>query len=96
VQPKAPVGSWLWHSLIGSHLVQLLLFVARYFLFVNIWVGRFAAWLVREKTVAVDDSHRIFNVDCRVSVSTTCCVLALIALLASVVSTEYNRMGNTI
>jgi hypothetical protein len=53
----------------GAHLVQLLLFVARYFLFVNIWVGRFAAWLVREKTVTVDDSHRIFNIDCRVSVS---------------------------
>jgi len=70
-EPKAPVGSWLWHSLIGAHLVQLLLFIARYFLFVNIWVGRFAAWLVHEKAVAVDDSHCIFNLDCRYPQNTT-------------------------
>lgn len=96
MQPKAPVGSWLWHSLIGAHLVQLLLFVARYFLFVNIWVGRFAAWLVHEKSVAIDDSHRIFNVDCRVRVSSTCFVLALITLLASLVPAEHHGMGHSV
>jgi L-gulonolactone oxidase len=76
--------------------VQLLLFVARYFLFVNIWVGRFAAWLVREKTATVDDSHRIFNIDCRVRVFSTWSVFALIASFRFVVSTEHNRMGNSI
>lgn len=34
----------------------------------NLWIGRFAAWLVYEKTVAVDDSYRVFNVDCRVRI----------------------------
>jgi L-gulonolactone oxidase len=67
----APVGSWLWHSIIGAHVVQFLPFVARYFLVVNIWVGYLAAWLVHEKTVAVDDSYRIFNVDCRYPQHTT-------------------------
>jgi L-gulonolactone oxidase len=68
VQPKAPAYSWLWHSLLGHHLIQLLLFIARYFLVLNTWTGYFAAWLIRDKTVGVDDSHVIFNVDCRVCV----------------------------
>lgn len=66
-QPRAPVGNWLYDSLLGWHVIQFLLFLGRYFLSLNIWIGRFAAWLVSEKTVAVDDSFRIFNVDCRVS-----------------------------
>jgi L-gulonolactone oxidase len=69
LQPKKPVGSWLWHSLLGYHLVQFLLFIARYFLFLNPYIGRFGAWLLRDPTVGVDDSHLIFNVDCRVSKS---------------------------
>lgn len=48
--------------------MQFMLFVARYCVDANIWVGRFAAWLVREKTVTIDDSYRVFNIDCRVSI----------------------------
>jgi len=65
-QAKHPANSWFWHSLLGYHLVQFILFVARYLLFLNFWTGCFAAWLVREKTLGIDDSHVIFNVDCRV------------------------------
>jgi hypothetical protein len=63
------VGSWLWHSLLGYHVVQFLFFIGRYFLFLNPYIGRFGAWLLRDPTVGVDDSHLIFNVDCRVSKS---------------------------
>jgi L-gulonolactone oxidase len=66
LQPKQPAGSWLWHSLLGFHVVQFLLFVGRFFLFMNTWTSRFACWLVSDDTVAVDDGYRIFNVDCRV------------------------------
>ena len=66
-QPRRPASSWLWHSFMGHHVIQFLLFMGRYFLFLNYWIGCFAAWLIRDKTIGVDDSHRIFNVDCRVS-----------------------------
>lgn len=65
-QPRKPVYTWLWHSLIGYHLIQFLFFLARYVTSLNVWVGRFGAWLVSVRTVAVDDSHLIFNVDCKV------------------------------
>lgn len=51
----------------GFHVVQLLLFVGRFFTSLNPWITRFGAWLVRHPSVGVDDGHRIFNVDCRVS-----------------------------
>lgn len=51
----------------GYHLVQLLLFIGRFFLCVNTWTCRFAAWLTSSKSVGVDVSHAIFNVECRVS-----------------------------
>lgn len=69
-QPKSPTGSWFWHSFVGFHLVQLFLFLGRYFLFLNNWVGRFACWLDNKKTVGVNDSHVIFNLDCRVRLFT--------------------------
>ncbi|KAG2006051.1 FAD binding domain-containing protein [Coprinopsis cinerea AmutBmut pab1-1] len=70
-EPRNPAGSWLWHSFLGHHVVQLLLFVARFFTFLNPLIANFACWLVSEKTVGVDDSHRIFNVDCRYPQHTT-------------------------
>jgi len=70
-EAKNPAGSWLWGSLIGFHLIQLLLFLGRYFTSLNLWTGRFAAWLVRERTVGIDDGHAIFNVDCRYPQHTT-------------------------
>ena len=62
-----PAGSWLWHSLMGYHVIQFLLFVGRYFLFLNTYVANFACWLASGDSLGIDDSYRIFNVDCRVS-----------------------------
>ncbi|KIM41903.1 hypothetical protein M413DRAFT_445112 [Hebeloma cylindrosporum] len=70
-EPKNPAGSWWWHSFLGHHVVQMLLFNARYFLPLNTWVANFACWLVDGDSVGVDDSHKIFNVDCRYPQHTT-------------------------
>lgn len=70
-EPIKPAGSWLWHSLIGFHVVQFLLFVARFILPLNIFIGRFASWLVSTKVIAIDDSFRIFNMECRYPQHTT-------------------------
>lgn len=51
----------------GHHVIQFLLFIARYFLFLNTYVANFASWLVSGDSLGIDDSYRIFNVDCRVS-----------------------------
>ena len=48
-------------------MLQFLLFLGRYFPSINVFTTRFAAWLVKDHVVAVDDSYRIFNLDCRVS-----------------------------
>ncbi|KAG0700501.1 L-gulonolactone D-arabinono-1,4-lactone oxidase [Suillus ampliporus] len=71
LEPAKPVGSWLWHSFFGFHVVQFLLFVGRYILPLNIFIGRFASWLVSTRVVAIDDSFRIFNVECRYPQHTT-------------------------
>jgi len=71
LEPSHAVGSWLWHSFLGFHVIQFLLFLGRFYLPLNILVGRFAAWLVSEKAVAIDDSHRIFNLECRYPQHTT-------------------------
>ena len=89
-QPRRPASNWLWHSFMGHHVIQFLLFIGRYFLFLNYWIGCFAAWLIRDKTIGVDDSHRIFNVDCRVSLL----LLAFLQFLHRIsVSAIYHRMG---
>lgn len=65
-QPKRSVATWLRDSFFGFHVLQFLLFLGRYFLSLNVFATRFAAWLAKNDVVAVDDSHRIFNLDCRV------------------------------
>ncbi|KAI0651302.1 L-gulonolactone/D-arabinono-1,4-lactone oxidase [Trametes meyenii] len=70
-EPRNPVGTWLWHSLVGYHLLQFFLFVGRYVPDFNLWTGRFAAWLIRDRTVTVDDSHRVYNIDCKYPQYTT-------------------------
>lgn len=47
--------------------MQFLLFAGRYFTSLIPWIGRFAAWLVSDTTVSIDDGYKIFNLDCRVS-----------------------------
>jgi L-gulonolactone oxidase len=65
-QPKLPVRNRWYHTFLGHHVTQLLLFVARYFLFLNQWVARYSCWLVSARTLGVDDSPLIFNIDCKV------------------------------
>ncbi|KAI0060112.1 L-gulonolactone/D-arabinono-1,4-lactone oxidase [Artomyces pyxidatus] len=66
-----PVRSWLWHSLVGYHVLQLFLFVGILLPALNLAVARFCAWLVRGRTVAVDRSLDIFNLDCKYRQHTT-------------------------
>ncbi|KAI0738737.1 L-gulonolactone/D-arabinono-1,4-lactone oxidase [Irpex lacteus] len=70
-EPRKPPATFLWHSLIGFHLVQLLLFIGRYLPSINSFICRFCVWLDRTKTVAIDDSWRVFNVDCKYPQYTT-------------------------
>jgi L-gulonolactone oxidase len=65
-QHKRPQASWLWHSLIGYHVIQFLLFLGIFVPRLNVWIGRFSSWLVRDKTVSIDDSLNLFNIDCKV------------------------------
>jgi len=64
-EPKRPVKSWLWHSLVGYHVIQLLLFLGILIPHLNIWIGRLSSWLVRDKAISVDDSLNVFNIDCK-------------------------------
>jgi L-gulonolactone oxidase len=66
IQLHKPSGSWLWASFLGFHVIQFLLFLGRFIRQVIPIVGRFAAWLERNPAVIIDDSHKIFNVECRV------------------------------
>ncbi|THG99118.1 hypothetical protein EW026_g3174 [Hermanssonia centrifuga] len=70
-EPKNPVGTFLWHSFIGFHLIQFLFFLGRYIQGLNPWICRLSARLDREKTTTVDDSWRVFNVDCKYPQFTT-------------------------
>ncbi|PCH43020.1 L-gulonolactone/D-arabinono-1,4-lactone oxidase [Wolfiporia cocos MD-104 SS10] len=70
-EPPRPAATWLWHSLLGYHLLQLLFFLGRFTPALNPHTARFGAWLDSAPTVAVDDSHKIFNVDCKYPQFTT-------------------------
>ena len=66
-QRRKPVGTWLWHSLVGYHFLQFLLFLGRFVPALNVWYGYIATWLISGRTVGVDESYRVFNLDCKVS-----------------------------
>ncbi|KAJ4481020.1 gulonolactone oxidase Lgo1 [Lentinula aciculospora] len=68
---KQPNGSWFFDSFLGFHLVQLLLFLGIYIRVFNNWAISLASWLVSSSSSRVDDSHRVFNVDCRYLQHTT-------------------------
>ncbi|EKM52622.1 uncharacterized protein PHACADRAFT_261187 [Phanerochaete carnosa HHB-10118-sp] len=70
-EPRNPGGSFLWHSLVGYHLIQFLFFIGIYLPFVNPWICCLSAWLDRETTVTVDDSWKVFNLDCKYPQFTT-------------------------
>jgi len=55
----------------GYHVIQILLFFGRYFLFLNTYIANFACWLASGDSLGIDVSYRIFNVDCRYPQHTT-------------------------
>lgn len=65
-QDKRPHKSWLWHSIVGHHVIECLLFFGIFIPALNIWIGRLSSWLVRDKTLSIDDSLNLFNIDCKV------------------------------
>ncbi|KAF5329244.1 hypothetical protein D9619_009035 [Psilocybe cf. subviscida] len=66
-----PGGNWLWDTLFGYHVVQLLLYLGRYYSPIITWTGNFACWLSNAESERVNDSHNIFNVNCRYPQHTT-------------------------
>lgn len=60
------MASWLRDAFFGFHVLQVLLALGRYVLAFNVLATWFAAWLVRDDIRVVDESYRIFNMDCRV------------------------------
>jgi hypothetical protein len=96
-QPKRPLQSWLWHSLIGYHVIQFFLFLGLFIPRFNIWTGWFSSWLIRDKTISVDDSLNVFNIDCKVfSLSLFLRTLLYADARTATVSTLHHRMGGTI
>ncbi|KAF9048042.1 gulonolactone oxidase Lgo1 [Hymenopellis radicata] len=63
-EPKTIDGSWFWDILMAFHVLQLILFIGRYISAVTNFAGHFICWLGGPRSVRVDDSHRIFNLDC--------------------------------
>ncbi|KAF8591766.1 L-gulonolactone/D-arabinono-1,4-lactone oxidase [Ramaria rubella] len=59
------VPCWFWDELIGFHLLQFMLFAGRFWSYLNTLGSRLACWLMSGSSVAIDVSHRIFNLDCR-------------------------------
>ncbi|KAJ3937682.1 MAG: gulonolactone oxidase Lgo1 [Lentinula lateritia] len=70
-ETKRPGGSWFYDSFMGYHLVQLLLFLGIFFRTCNTWAVLLASWLVSSVSSRVDDSYRVFNVECRYLQHTT-------------------------
>ncbi|THU93852.1 gulonolactone oxidase Lgo1 [Dendrothele bispora CBS 962.96] len=64
-EEKTSNGSWVWDSMIGHHVLQMMLFIGRYFGIFNLWATHLAAWLVSADSIGVDDGYTKFNLDCR-------------------------------
>jgi hypothetical protein len=52
--------------ILGYHITQFLLFIARFFPSLIPWVGRWAWWLSKEDSEVVDDGYKVLNFDCLV------------------------------
>ncbi|KAJ7289439.1 D-arabinono-1,4-lactone oxidase-domain-containing protein [Mycena rebaudengoi] len=70
-EEKLPPIPWFWSSFLAFHVVQLLLCIGRYFLYINTLTGRFVAWLSSWDVTLIDDSPAVFNVECRYPQHTT-------------------------
>jgi len=72
LEPKNySANSWFRDIFLGYHVLQCLLFVARYYLPLNNFVVGFALWATGGDFERVDDSYKAFNVDCRYPQYTT-------------------------
>lgn len=58
--------SWFWENVVGHHFLQLLLFLSLWIPNIVFLVGRLKVWLIGGKSVRVDDSYKVFNLDCNV------------------------------
>ncbi|KAM6493251.1 gulonolactone oxidase Lgo1 [Amanita muscaria] len=69
-EPKvSPVPGWL--AFLGDPVTQLLLFLGRFLSSLNILAAVLACWLIKNRTVCIDDSYRLFNIDPKYSQFTT-------------------------
>ncbi|KAF7300332.1 FAD-binding PCMH-type domain-containing protein [Mycena chlorophos] len=71
VEPKRPPVPWFYRVFLAFHIVQIMLFLGRYFPSINTLTGRFVTWLGLAPVTLVDDSPAIFNVECRYPQHTT-------------------------
>ncbi|KAJ7156669.1 L-gulonolactone D-arabinono-1,4-lactone oxidase [Mycena filopes] len=58
-------ASWFWDYIVGFHVIQLLLFLARFISALHVIIRRLVVWLYRSPVTLVADSHEVFNVPCR-------------------------------
>lgn len=73
------------------HVLQFILFLGRYFAAVTNFAGHFVCWLGGPRSIRVDDSYRIFNLDCLVS---TLCYSLIMSLKGNhTVSSIHYRVG---
>ena len=69
VDDATPLGCpSFWRALVTLHLVEFLLFIARWIPPLTYYVGRYALWMDSARKVTVDDSTSILNLNCRVRV----------------------------
>ena len=55
-----------WRALLTVHLVELLLFIARWPPWLTYYIARCALWMDSAQKVALDDDTSILNLNCRV------------------------------
>ena len=60
-----PYGSWL-DVLLGFHVTQFLLLIARYFRNFTPYVGKYVWWLSKNGGEVVNDGYKVLNFDCLV------------------------------
>uniref|UniRef100_A0A674G9D5 L-gulonolactone oxidase n=1 Tax=Taeniopygia guttata TaxID=59729 RepID=A0A674G9D5_TAEGU len=59
-------SSWFWDYAVGYHLLQFLLWLSTFFPRLVVWINRiYFRLLFSSRTENVDQSHRIFNYECR-------------------------------
>ncbi|EJT97178.1 gulonolactone oxidase Lgo1 [Dacryopinax primogenitus] len=63
--PLSPAkSSWFWGTVVGHWYLEFLLWLSLAYPDLTGWIGRFASGLDAKKVVVVDQSWKIFNLDC--------------------------------